>query len=57
MPNRTEYVEMSLVEAVRHLAEIHYAVRTRHLSHDEYLLLQQVADALEADGHRRLAFP
>jgi hypothetical protein len=35
-------------EAIRQLAEHHYAVETRHISEFEYELLVHVADALEA---------
>ena len=44
MPTRSEYEHLTLGAAVRRLAEHHYAERTRHLSHDEYELLQRAAD-------------
>jgi hypothetical protein len=47
MPTRSEYAALTLSDALRHLADHHYEERTRHLSHDEYQLLQRAADALQ----------
>jgi hypothetical protein len=46
MPRRNEYEKLTLADAVRRLADNHYEDRTRHLSSDEYELLQRAADAL-----------
>jgi hypothetical protein len=57
MPNRTEYMHLPLEEAIRHLADLHYAERTRHLSNDEYRLLQHAADVLESEAPGRPSYP
>lgn len=46
MANKSEYQTLSLVDALRWLAEIHYDPKTRHLSRDEYQLLQRAADVI-----------
>jgi hypothetical protein len=57
VPSRVEYTTLSLSKAVRHLAELHYEARTRHLSHDEYELLLRAADVLESIDPNRAAYP
>lgn len=47
MPRRADYEDQPLGHALRQLAEHHYAQRTRHLSHDEYLLLMRAADVID----------
>ena len=56
MPTRSEYEHLTLGAAVRRLAEHHYAERTRHLSHDEYELLQRAADMVERTLPVAMAF-
>jgi hypothetical protein len=46
MPSRVQYEQLSLAEAVRWLAELHFDARTRHLSSDEYELLNRAADVI-----------
>ena len=41
------YEELSLADALRALADHHYNPRTRHISRDEYDLLQRAASAVE----------
>ncbi len=40
MPSRAQYEQLTLADAVRWLAELHFDTRTRHLSMDEYELLE-----------------
>jgi hypothetical protein len=49
MPGPEYYQGMSLVEALRALAEHHWAVENRHISEYEFELLQEAADHLERD--------
>jgi hypothetical protein len=56
MPRKTEYQDLSLGAAIRHLAEHHYEQRIRHLSHDEYRLLLRAAEAIERARPAMAAF-
>lgn len=47
MPGDDEYRGMTLAEAIRHLAELHSAPETRHISKAEYDLLMRAAAALD----------
>ena len=47
MPGEEEYAGMTLAEAIRHLAEVHAAPETRHISQAERDLLLKAAAALE----------
>ncbi len=50
MPGELEYRGMSLAQALRHFAELHFDPRTRHISQAEYELLLRAATALESAG-------
>lgn len=54
VPNRASYVDLTLAEAVRQLAERHYEQRTRHISADEYQMLLRAAEVLDR-GHAQLS--
>lgn len=56
MPQRQDYQGLSLADAVRYLAEHHGEERTRHLSRDEYELLQRAADVIERTAPAMQAF-
>lgn len=56
MPRRDDYQGLSLADAVRYLAEHHGEERTRHLSQDEYELLQRAADVIEREAPTLRAF-
>jgi hypothetical protein len=56
MPSRAQYETLTLAEAVRWLAELHYDARTRHLSTDEYELLNRAADIIAAQAPELTAF-
>lgn len=56
MPTRAEYESLTLAEALRWLAELHYDVRTRHLSSDEYELLNRAADVIATQSPKLAAF-
>lgn len=57
MPRRAEYEGLTLAEAIRKVADHHFASRTRHLSQDEYELLVRAADVLERSSPGLSAFP
>jgi hypothetical protein len=56
VPSRAQYESQTLSEAVRWLAELHYDARTRHLSSDEYELLNRAADIIAAHAPELTAF-
>lgn len=56
MPRRDDYQGLSLADAVRYLAEHHGEERTRHLSQDEYELLQRAADVIDREAPTLQAF-
>lgn len=56
MPQRDLYCNLSLADAIRYLAEHHGEERTRHLSQDEYELLQRAADVIEREAPSLGAF-
>jgi hypothetical protein len=56
MPRRAEYEGLTLAEAVRKIAEHHFASRTRHLSQDEHELLIRAADVIESTTQGLVAF-
>lgn len=57
MPRRPDYEDLTLADAIRQLAEHHYEARTRHLSQDEYILLERAAAAIEHASPAVAAFP
>lgn len=56
MPDRTKYEDLSLGQALRELAELHYQARTRHISADEREMLLRAADQLDRDHPSMRAF-
>lgn len=56
MPLRQQYAGLTMAEAIRQLAEHHGEERTRHLSQDEYDLLQRAADVVERSAPSLPAF-
>jgi hypothetical protein len=56
MPQRAEYEHLTLAEAVRRLAELHSAGRTRHISQDEHDLLLRAADVIARTNPTLAAF-
>lgn len=56
MPTRAEYEELTLADAIRWLAELPFDTRTRHLSADEYEVLNRAADVIPASADSLRAF-
>jgi NAD-dependent DNA ligase len=56
MPQRADYENRTLAEAIRQLAEHHHTKQNRHISRDEYDLLIQAADVIERTAPALSAF-
>jgi len=48
MPKSSYYAGLPLADAIERLAEHHYETDTRHISKDEYDLLQEAISALRS---------
>ena len=57
MPTLEDYRGLTLVEAIRQLAEHHSESRTRHITQDERRLLHDAAGWMERSGCKRMVEP
>lgn len=57
MPTLEHYQGLSLVEALKRLADHHSEARTRHITQDERKMLHDAADWMERNGCKRLVEP
>lgn len=57
MPRYEDYAGLTLVDAVRQLAEHHSEPSTRHITRDERKLLHDAADWMERRGCSRIVQP
>ena len=57
MPTLEHYRGLSLVEALRRLADHHSEARTRHITQHERRMLHEAADWMERNGCKRLVEP
>ena len=55
MPTYEHYRDLTLVEALRRLADHHSEKRTRHITQDERKLLYDAAGWMERNGCKRSA--